>query len=807
MKTSKFRTVPLVPLRDVVVFPHMVTPLLVGRPKSMAAVERAMQQDKLVVLATQKSSDKDSPQLSDLFQVGTLAQILQTMKLPEGSLKILVQGMHRVRIEDFEWLQDHFSAKVLLLRDAVEKTPEILALMRSSQALFEQYARLNPRVPSEVIQTVAQTELPDKLADILAANVLVKQELRQDLLSEESCVKRLHRLGEMLNSEIEILKIEKKISDQVRKQIETSQKNFYLVEQIKAIEKELGREAGAMTEAGEMRDKIKKAKMPKAVEEKALKELERLTRMMPYSPEATVCRNYLETLMDLPWNARSKDHLDLAQAQKVLDEDHYGLKEPKERILEYLAVKQLAGKDMKGPVLCLAGPPGVGKTSLAKSIARAMDRKFVRVSLGGVRDEAEIRGHRRTYVGALPGRILSSLRKAGTKNPVFLLDEIDKLSRDFHGDPSAALLEVLDPEQNHAFNDHYAEVDFDLSEVFFITTANIKDNIHPTLRDRMEIIEISSYTEWEKQQIAKSFLVPKELEANGLKNVRVTFDDDAILALLRGYTREAGLRHAQREIGKICRKIAKQTVLKAGRKAVRVTAAQLKHYLGKPKFHLQDKEESLIEGVSTGLAWTETGGDILRIEATSMEGRGNLLLTGQLGEVMRESAQAAWSFMRSRARQYGLDPKLFRKIDVHVHVPEGAIPKDGPSAGTAIAAAMYSLLTKRSVRADLAMTGEITLRGRVLRVGGIKEKVIAAHREGMKIIVLPAENEADLEEVPESVRKELHFVFVKDVQSILSLLKSGKTGGMRADVSVPAEPLKGHAFGAEDAALPATPAH
>ncbi len=778
MTTVKNQPIPVVPLRDVVVFPHMVTPLLVGRPKSMAAAERAMLQDKIVVLATQKTAEKESPQLSDLFEIGTLAQILQIMRLPEGSLKILVQGLHRVRIREFRWQEDHFSAEVQTLRDNVEKTVEVVALMRATQSLFEQYTKLNPRVPSELIQTVSQADTMDKLSDLLAANVLLKQEVKQELLMEPSSLKRLQRLGEILNSEIEILKIEKKISDQVRKQIETSQKNFYLLEQMKAIEKELGKEAGVIGETAELQRRIKKAQMPKEAQEKALKELERLSRMMPYTPEAAVCRNYIDILIDLPWKTRTKDRMNLENAKRILDEDHYGLAEPKERILEYLAVKKLAGKDMKGPVLCFSGPPGVGKTSLAKSIARALGRKFVRVSLGGVRDEAEIRGHRRTYVGALPGRILSSMRKAGVNNPVFLLDEVDKLSRDFHGDPSAALLEVLDPEQNHAFNDHFVEVDFDLSEVLFITTANVKDAIHPTLRDRMEIIEISSYTEWEKLRIAMDFLIPKELKANGLKSVPVQFAEDAILALLRGYTREAGLRNAQREIGKICRKIAKESLMKKqGAKKIILAEKDLKSYLGKPRFNLADREEELIEGVATGLAWTEAGGDILRIEATTMDGRGNLILTGQLGDVMRESAQAAWSFIRSRAKHYGLDSAFYRRMDLHVHVPEGAIPKDGPSAGVALAAAIYSLLTKKRIRKDLAMTGEITLRGRVLRVGGIKEKIIAAHREGIRTVLLPAENEVDLEDVPESVRNELQFVFVRRMDEILGLLAqdAGKT--------------------------------
>ncbi len=781
----KIQDMPLVPLRDLVVFPHMVTPLLVGRPKSMAAVEHAMLGDKLIAVVTQKTSDKEDPSLGDLFEIGTVAQILQIMRLPEGALKILVQGMHRARIQDFRWQDNHFRAQIETLHDTTEVNVEMLALMRAIQSLFEQYTRLNTRVPGELITTIAQVDQPDRLADLLAANIFVKQEIKQELLSELSGIRRLRRLGEILNSEIEILKIEKKISDQVRKQIETSQKNYYLIEQMKAIEKELGKEAGLFSEVAEMQERVKKANLPKEVHAKVLKEMERLARMMPYSPEAAVCRNYLDTLLELPWHQRTKDRLDITHAQKILDEDHYGLKEPKERILEYLAVRKLAGKQMKGPVLCLTGPPGVGKTSLAKSIARALNRKFVRVSLGGVRDEAEIRGHRRTYVGALPGRILSSLRKAGSRNPVFLLDEIDKLSRDFHGDPSAALLEVLDPEQNHAFNDHFVEVDFDLSEIFFITTANVKDSIHPTLRDRMEIIEISSYTEWEKLHIAKDFLIPKEIQANGLKNLAVQFTQGAIMGLIRGYTREAGLRHAQREIGKVCRKIAKESLLVKPGKKISVTEAQLTAYLGKPKFNLKDREEEFIEGIATGLAWTEVGGDILRIEATSMDGRGNLILTGQLGDVMRESAQAAWSFIRSRAGQFGLDARLFRKMDIHVHIPEGAIPKDGPSAGITLASAIYSLLTKQRIRKDLAMTGEITLRGRVLRVGGIKEKIIAAHREGIRTVLLPEPNEVDLEEVPESVRKELEFIFVRNVDDILAILNKGiKTS--HADVAAPA---------------------
>jgi len=759
---------PLLPLRDVVVFPHMVVPLLVGRQKSVAALDEAMLEERLILLCTQKNLKVEDPDAKDLYLIGTVAEVLQVLKLPDGSVRVLVEGKRRARIKSF--LKDKKFHRVRLeqLSGEVRKTLEVEALMRTLTNQFEEYVKLNPRIPPEIMPSIVAISEPDELADTVCGHLTLKIEAKQKILEVVHPLERIKEIGRVLISEIEILQVERKIMDQVRGQVEKSQKNFYLQEQLKAIEKELGKKDKAKSEAGELKTKVKAAKLSKEAEEVALKEIDKLSKMFPMSPEAAVARNYIDWLIALPWAKQTKDNLDVKNAQNVLEEDHYGLEKPKERVLEYLAVRQLV-KRMKGPILCLVGPPGVGKTSLARSIARALGRNFVRLSLGGVRDEAEIRGHRRTYVGALPGRIIQSVRKAKSRNPLFLLDEVDKMSVDFRGDPSAALLEVLDPEQNNTFNDHYLEVDFDLSDVLFITTANIQPNIPIPLQDRMEIINLPGYTDYEKLKIAALFLVPKQLKANGLSGKNLTFSNPLILRIIRGYTREAGVRNLERELANICRKAAREVVKKGKNTFVKVAPANLHRFLGPPRF-LEEKAGLKDEvGVATGLAWTEAGGDIMSTEVSIMRGKGKLTLTGKLGEVMQESAQAALSYTRSRSKELGINGEFYKNNDIHIHVPEGAIPKDGPSAGITMACALISALSRIPVKKDVAMTGEITLRGRVLPVGGLKSKILAAHRAKLKTVILPKENDKDLVEIPKNIKKQLDLKLVENMDDVLKI--------------------------------------
>ncbi len=766
-KNSK--NLPLLPLRDIVVFPHMVVPLLVGREPSLKAVEEAMKKDHLLLLSAQKDAKVNDPAEADIHRVGTVAEILQVIKLPDNSTRVLVEGLVRARLKQFISSSPFFWVEIEEIVVGKEHTPEIEALMRSVRTQFESYVKLNPRLPDEIANSLASVEDPEKLTDMIAAHLTLKLEDKQLILDTVWPEKRLRKLTGILSSEIEILEIERKIFGEVRKQVEKSQRDYFLHEQLKAIEKELGKKDEYAAEIEGLRKKIAAAGMPKEAGEKAKAELDRLSRMMPVSPEATVIRNYVDWLISVPWSRKTKDNLKIENAEKILNKDHYGLEKVKERILEFLAVRKLV-KKMKGPILCFVGPPGVGKTSLAKSVARALGRNFVRMSLGGVRDEAEIRGHRRTYIGALPGRIIQSMKKAKTKNPVFLMDEVDKMSIDFRGDPSAALLEVLDPEQNSAFNDHYLEVDFDLSDVFFITTANTQYAIPAALQDRMEILALPGYTEEEKVKIAELFLVPKQLKAHGLKGKDLSISSPALRHIIRRYTREAGVRNIEREIAAICRKVAKRIVQKKGkRKKIEVTVRNLPKYLGSPKYRLSKAEEKNEVGVATGLAWTEAGGDIMATEVSTMKGKGKLILTGKLGEVMQESAQAALSYIRSRAGDLKIAENFYKNLDIHIHIPEGAIPKDGPSAGITMATAMVSALTGRPVRKDVAMTGEITLRGKVLPIGGLKDKVLAAHRVGMKIVILPGENKKDLEEIPKNVKDELTFCFVENVDEVFKI--------------------------------------
>ena len=764
---------PLLPLRDMVVFPYMVIPLLVGRQKSIAAVEAADAKDKTILLCAQRSVKTEDPSPDDIYQMGTVGKILQSLKLPDGSYKLLVEGLYRVKIKKFLPNKEYLNVEIEPISTDAEKTMEVEALMRSLVNQFEEYVKLNQRVPTEAFATTANIDNPNQLADTVASYLTLRISERQAILEIIDPVERIKRLTEVLNSEIGILQIEKKISSNVRRQIEKSQKEYFLQEQLKAIEKELGQKDEHKSEMDELKEKVKAAKMTKEAQEVALREIEKLSRMYPNSPEATVSRNYIDWLVVLPWSVKTDDNLDIKNAEKILNEDHYGLEKPKERILEYLAVRKLV-KSMKGQILCFVGPPGVGKTSLAKSVARALGRNFIRISLGGVRDEAEIRGHRRTYIGSLPGRIIQSVRKAKSRNPVFLLDEVDKMVMDFRGDPAAALLEVLDPEQNSTFSDHYLEVEFDLSDVMFITTANFQDNIPVPLQDRMEIIRLPGYTEYEKVKIADGFLISKQIKANGLKPENVSFSGEGTLKIIHRYTREAGVRNLEREIARVCRKIAKEVVEKERDLKVKLTAVSVQKYLGPPQFSEPKIEEKNEVGVATGLAWTEAGGDIISIESTLMKGKGKLTLTGKLGEVMQESAQAALSYIRSRAKEFGIDDDFYRKMDIHIHIPEGAIPKDGPSAGITMATALVSSLTKLPVKKDVAMTGEITLRGKVLQIGGLKSKILAAHRVGIKTVIIPKENEKDLAEMPKNILRELRMVTVENMDQVLKIALENK---------------------------------
>ena len=759
--------IPLLPLRGVLVFPYMVIHLDVGREKSINAIDKAMLTDKEILLIMQKDAQTDEPTIEDVHHIGTIAEIKQLLKLPGGTIRVLVEGKTRARISSLKDNEDYIEADAEEFYEETAIIAEIEALMRTLIDKFENYIKISKKIPPEAVVSVVTISEPNRLADVVAAHLALKPNDKQLVLEKINITERLEFLCEIITKEMEIFELERKISTRVRKQMEKTQREYYLREQIKAIQKELGEKDDLKAEAGEMREKIENARMPKEAKEKAIKELERLEKMPPMVAEASVVRNYIDWLLSVPWHKQTKDRLDINEAQAILDEDHYGLEKVKERIIEYLAIRQLA-KKMKGPIICFVGPPGVGKTSLAKSIARALQRKFVRMSLGGVRDEAEIRGHRRTYIGAMPGRIIQGMKQAGTKNPVFLLDEIDKMSMDFRGDPSAALLEVLDPEQNTTFSDHYIEAAYDLSKVMFITTANIQYNIPRPLLDRMEIIYISGYTEDEKHKIASLYLLPKQLKEHGLTEKQLDISENGLRRVIREYTREAGVRNLEREIATICRKTAKDIVAKKEESA-KVTAQNIEKYLGIPRYRYGVAEKESEVGVSTGLAWTETGGDVLFVEATLYEGKGKLTLTGKLGDVMKESAYAALSYIKSRAKNLGIEPAIFEKQDIHIHVPEGAIPKDGPSAGITIATAMASALTNKPVLKDLAMTGEITLRGKVLPVGGIKDKVIAAHRAGIRKVVLPKENEKNLEDVPQSVKRKIEFHLVEHMDEVLSV--------------------------------------
>ncbi len=759
--------VPLLPLRGVIVFPCMTVPLEVGRDRSVAAVEEAMIGNRLVMLASQKQARLNEPTPADIFSIGKLAEIRQMARYPDGTIRVLVEGLERARILEYTQAEPFYKVRVEDLRPFEPMTKELEALMRAALTYFESYVRLGKKVPAEILSSIQAVQDPGRLADDIAAHLPLRPEDKQSVLEAVSVTLRLERLCAILLKEIEILELERKINTRVRKQMERTQKEYYLREQMKAIQKELGERDERQSEAEEYLQKIKEKGLPDEAEEKAIREVERLEKMPPMAAEAVVVRTYIDWLLALPWSSRTEDRLDLPEAARILDEDHYGLEKVKERILEFLAVRRLTSRP-KGPILCFVGPPGVGKTSLGKSIARALGREFVRFSLGGVRDEAEIRGHRRTYVGALPGRIIQAMRQASSKNPVILLDEVDKMSSDFRGDPASALLEVLDPEQNATFSDHYIEVPYDLSDVMFITTANLLYSIPRPLLDRMEIINIPGYTEEEKIIIARDFLVPKQKKENGLDEYNVSITDDALRAIIRNYTREAGVRGLERGISSILRKIARKVVSENLEDfEIIVDENDVLEYLGVPKYRYGVAESQDRVGVATGLAVTEAGGDILAIEVSVMKGTGKLTLTGKLGDVMKESAQAAFTYIRSRAVDLDIDPEFYQNYDVHVHVPEGAIPKDGPSAGIAMAIALASALTKRAVRCDVAMTGEITLRGRVLAVGGIKEKVLAAHRAGIFTVILPDENKREVEEIPANVRDSMELIFVDHMDEVL----------------------------------------
>jgi ATP-dependent Lon protease len=764
----KLHSVPLLPLRDIVVFPTMVVPLFIGREKSISALEHAMGQEKYILLCTQKDPRRDEPKETEIYRVGTMAGILQMLRLPDGTVKVLVEGKFRAKVLQYLPNPYFFQVEVEEMVESWEPTLEVEALRRSVVSSFETYAKLNKKITQEALQTVSGIDDPSRLADTIAGHLAVKTEEKQGILEILDPARRLERVLTLLNQENEVLSIENRIKNRVKKQMEKTQREYYLNEQMRAIQKEMGEREDLRGEIQELERRLKKKRMSPEATAKVKHELKKLKLMSPMSAEATVSRNYIDWLLSLPWYEKTKDNHDIALAERILNEDHYGLEKPKERILEYLAVQSLV-KKMKGPILCLVGPPGVGKTSLAKSVARALGRNFVRLSLGGVRDEAEIRGHRRTYIGALPGKIIQSLRKAKSNNPVFCLDEVDKMSTDFRGDPSAALLEVLDPEQNVAFNDHYLDCDYDLSEVMFITTANNLYSIPLPLQDRMEIIRLPGYTEVEKLHIAEQFLIPKQCQANGLEKSNIQFSENAILTIIRNYTREAGVRNLEREIAAICRKVAREVAEKGKDHKVAISSQSVAKYLGVPKYRYGKTEEKDEIGLTNGLAWTEFGGELLQTEVVVLPGKGKLLITGKLGEVMQESAQAALSYVRSKAEILGLSPDFYRKVDIHVHVPEGAIPKDGPSAGITIATSIISALLRIPVKQKVAMTGEITLRGRVLPIGGLKEKIIAAHRHQIKTVIIPRENEKDIKEIPARILKEVELVPVEHMDEVLKL--------------------------------------
>ncbi len=758
--------VPLLPLRDIIVFPHMVVPLFVGRQRSIKALEEATQKQSLIFLSSQKDAKTNDPSEEDIYKIGTLGSVVQMLKLPDGTVKVLIEGKKRAKVTRFVSNPEFFLVDVEDAPELVERNTEVDALVREVHTTFENYVKLKKKIPPEMVMSVSSIDDPGRLADTIVAHLGIKLEDRQNLLETFNAAERLEKVLGHMRAEIEILEVERRIRSRVKKQMERSQKEYYLNEQMRAIQKELGEKDEFKNEVQEIEEKLKQKKLSAEAKDKVEKELKKLKMMSPMSAEATVVRNYIDWILSLPWNEFTDDKLDINEAERVLEEDHFGLEKVKERILEYLAVQSLVGK-IKGPILCLVGPPGVGKTSLGRSIARATGRKFVRVSLGGVRDEAEIRGHRRTYIGALPGKIVQSMKKAGSSNPVFLMDEIDKMSTDFRGDPSSALLEVLDPEQNTSFNDHYLDLDYDLSKVMFITTANTLDRIPRPLQDRMEIIRIAGYTELEKLSIAKKYLVEKQKESNGLTTENLAFTDNAILGVIRHYTKEAGVRNLEREIASICRKVAVEVVRKDRNAHMQVGSKSLHKYLGPVKFRYGKAENEVKVGVTTGLAWTELGGELLATEVTIMPGKGQLIITGKLGDVMQESAQAAMSYVRSRGGELGLEKDFYQKLDVHIHVPEGAIPKDGPSAGITMATSLVSALMKIPVHNDLAMTGEITLRGTVLPIGGLKEKILAAHRAGIKKVLIPAENEKDIEEIPATVLKTVELELVSHMDQVL----------------------------------------
>jgi ATP-dependent Lon protease len=759
-------TMPLLPLRDIVVFPSMVVPLFVGRDKSVNALEKAMGSDKKIFLAAQTKAKTDTPGEGDIYRMGTVANILQILRLPDGTVKVLVEGDYRARIISFVPHPDHFVAQLEALEETEQKSVEIEALIRGVRSSFEIYSKHNKKITQEILDTVAGVDNASRLADTVSSYMPFKLETKQKLLETLNVMQRMEKLFGHIRSEIEIIETEERIKGRVKKQMEKTQREYYLNEQMRAIQKEMGEKDDFKSELEDLEKRIKRKRLSQEAAAKVRAEFKKLKLMSPMSAEATVVRNYIDWILSLPWFEKTRDKIDIDEAARILDEDHYGLEKPKERIIEYLAVQALV-KKIKGPILCFVGPPGVGKTSLARSIARSMNRNFIRLSLGGVRDEAEIRGHRRTYIGAMPGKIIQCLKKIKSNNPVFCLDEVDKMSMDFRGDPSAALLEVLDPEQNFAFNDHYLDLDYDLSEVFFITTANTLHSIPPPLRDRMEVIQLAGYTEFDKLNIARNFLLKKQSKANGITEDNIAFSDEILLYIIRHYTKEAGVRNLEREIGAVCRKVAKEVVRKGLETRVELTENLIQEFLGIPKFHYGRAEEKDEIGLAMGLAWTEFGGDILGIETAIMPGKGKVTITGKLGEVMQESAQAALSYVRSRAKQLGLDPDFHQNFDIHVHVPEGAIPKDGPSAGITMATSIVSALSRIPVRSDVAMTGEITLRGRVLPIGGLKEKILAAHRALIKTVLIPEENAKDLKEIPAKILQEINIELLRHMDDVL----------------------------------------
>ena len=784
---------PMLPLRDIVVFPHMVAPLFVGRSKSVNALTDAMNNDKRVFLATQKKAGIDNPTEKDINKVGTIANVLQLLRLPDGTVKALIEGKTRATIARFVKNEDFFQVAIEPMVQTEVSPPEGVALVRAVIKGFEEYAKLNKDISKDLVSSVASISNPSKLSDTVAAHFSFKIEDKQRLLETISQEERLSLLLRLIKMEIDIFKMDQRIKGSVKQQMEKTQKNYYLNEQIRAIKKEIGSEEDHGDELKELEKKIKRKRMSKEAAAKVRHEFRKLKMMTPMSAEATVVRGYIDWLISLPWFDRSKVRTDLEEADKILEEDHYGLAKPKERILEYLAVQSLV-KKIRGPILCFVGPPGVGKTSLARSVARATGRKFIRLSLGGVRDEAEIRGHRRTYIGAMPGKIIQSLKKAGVNNPVFCLDEVDKMSMDFRGDPSAALLEVLDPEQNYSFNDHYLDIDYDLSDILFITTANTLPEIPLPLQDRMEIIRLPGYSEYEKYHIAKDFLLSKQIEMNGLGEKIVQFSKNAVLTVIRRYTRESGVRNLEREISSICRKIAREVIKNKDNDTFKVTAKSVQKHLGPPRFKEHQIEEKDQVGIVTGLAWTHVGGELLCIETLILPGKGKQIMTGKLGDIMQESAQAAVSYVRSRADRLDIDKDFYKNNDIHIHIPEGAIPKDGPSAGISMCTSLVSALAKRPVYRDVAMTGEITLRGRVLTIGGIKEKILAAHRGGIKKVIVPKENEKDLKDIPSMVLKQIEIIFVEHMDEVLNhalILDEGDTLFKGDDISFEMIPKEG----------------